>query len=94
MLRYTVLRILIFFGCFLILWLLGWRDTAHLAPLVLVSALASMVISFFVLKGFRQQYSEQVAEKLQRRKEAHATKGPGQHDEDDEDAETNDADFR
>lgn len=85
MIRYTLLRILVFFGCFLVLWLLGWRGRDNLVPLVVVSALASMVISFFALKGFRQQYSEQVAGKLQRRADARAARTSDERAEDDED---------
>lgn len=85
MLRYTVLRILIFFGCFLVLWLLGWRSQDDLVPLVLVSALASMLISFFALKGFRQQYSDEISAKLSQRAAKRAGRANDERTEDAED---------
>ena len=44
MLRYTLLRTLVFFGCLLVGWLAGLRGQENLIPLVLVAAIASMVI--------------------------------------------------
>ena len=85
MLRYTLLRTLIFFGCLAVAWLLGLRGRDNLIPLVLVAAIGSMIISFFALRPFRQQYSEQIADKLEAR--AEAKRGRVGTDEADEDAE-------
>jgi hypothetical protein len=69
MLRYTLLRTLVFFGCLLVGWLAGLRGQENLIPLVLVAAIASMVISYFALRRFREDYSRQIADKLQERAE-------------------------
>ena len=70
MLRYTLLRTLIFFGCLGVAWLAGLRGQENLIPLVLVAAIGSMIISFVALRPFREQYSAEIAEKLQARAEA------------------------
>ena len=69
MLRYTLLRTLVFFGCLLVGWLAGLRGQENLIPLVLVAAIASMVISYFALRRFREDYSRQIDDKLQERAE-------------------------
>ncbi|MBP6997109.1 MAG: DUF4229 domain-containing protein [Phycicoccus sp.] len=94
MLRYTVLRFLIFFGCLLVLWLIGLRSRDDLGLLILGSALLSMVISYFALRPFRQAYSQEIAEKLQSRAEARDAKRGDEAAEDAEDAETGDEGFR
>lgn len=83
MLRYTLLRTLVFFGCLAAGWLLGLRGQDNLLPLVLVAALGSMVISYFALRPFREDYSAQIADKLEQR----AARKRHRHDEDAEDAE-------
>ncbi|WP_392543179.1 DUF4229 domain-containing protein [Oryzobacter telluris] len=98
MLRYTLLRALVFFGCLAVLWLLGLRDEEDMLLLVAGAALASAVISFFALRRFREDYSAQLATRLEQRaaqKSGARTDGPT--DEDAEDAEVRregDADFR
>jgi hypothetical protein len=67
MLRYSVLRLLIFFGVLGLLWLLGLRDPEERIILVVGAAVLSMVISFFVLRRFREDYSREIAQKLERR---------------------------
>lgn len=89
MLRYSLLRLLIFFGCVAVLWLIGLRTRDDLGLLVLGSALLSLVISYFALRPFRQAYSQEIAEKLQSRADAREAK---KVDETAEDAETGDAD--
>ena len=59
MLRYTVLRLLIFFGCLVFFWLVGLRNDQIL--LLLVSAAASVLLSFFLLRSQRDRFSEQIA---------------------------------
>jgi Flp pilus assembly protein TadB len=70
MVRYSVLRLLIFFGTLAALWLLGLRDRDEQLILLVLAAAISMVVSFFVLKPFREDYSRQIAERLERRAQA------------------------
>ena len=89
MVRYTLLRTLVFFGCLLILWLAGLRSRDQLFLLVAGAALISMVVSYFVLRPFREDYGRQIAEKLEHRAEQKAAeRGAKPSDEDIEDAET------
>ena len=67
MLRYTLLRLLVFLGCVSLLWLAGLRDREQLPLLVVGAALLSAVISYFALRRFREDYSAQVAHKLEAR---------------------------
>jgi heme exporter protein D len=82
MLRYSVLRLLIFFGCLALLWLLGLRDRSEQPWLVVGAALLSMVISAVALRPMRQQYIQDVSDRLRRR-----SRRPHE-DEDVEDAAT------
>jgi hypothetical protein len=85
MVRYSLLRILIFFGVLAALWLLGLRDRDEQLLLLVLSALISMAISVFALRRFREDYSQQLAERLERR--AQAKQRGGRSDEQAEDAE-------
>ena len=89
MLRYTVLRLLIFFGVLSLLWLAGLRDQDQQWMLLVVSALVSMVISYFVLARFREESTRQLAERIQRRAEAKQSGAPAVSGDDEaaEDAE-------
>lgn len=89
MLRYTVLRLLVFLGCLALLWLLGLRGEEDLLLLVVGAALLSAVISYFALRRFREDYSAQLAARIDQRTTAKRT-GPAETptDEDAEDAET------
>ncbi|MFW5468487.1 DUF4229 domain-containing protein [Knoellia sp. CPCC 206435] len=84
MVRYLVLRTLIFTGCLAATWLLGLRDREEQLLAVVIAAIASLVISAFVLKPFRQQASADIASKVDRRAERRRTAAT---DEDAEDAE-------
>ena len=79
MLRYTVLRLLIFFGCLLFFWLVGLRNDQIL--LLLVSAATSVLLSFFLLRSQRDRFSAQIADRLEKRQEAkrqaHGGRRPG-----------------
>ncbi len=100
MLRYTLLRFLVFFGALSVLWLAGLRDEEDMLILVVGAALLSAVVSFVVLRRFREDYSAQLATRLQERSAAKQAAPPGPPtDEDDEDAEVGrtregDGDFR
>lgn len=91
MLRYTVLRLLVFFGVLSALWLLGLRGQENMLLLVAGAALLSAVISYFGLRRFREEYSAQLAQKIEQRIETKQAKqsaaGAGATDEDAEDAE-------
>ena len=67
MARYSVLRLLIFFGFLCALWLLGLRDDSERWWLLGLSALGSMVVSFFALRGPRAQLSATIARHLDER---------------------------
>lgn len=100
MLRYTLLRFLVFFGCLAVLWLVGLRDEEDMLLLVAGAALLSAVISYVALRRFREDYSAQLATRLEERaaaKRARASRRPS--DEAVEDAEVarpgeGDGDFR
>ena len=82
MARYTVLRLLIFFGVLCALWLAQLRGW----PLLLLSAVVSAIISVFVLAGPREQVAQKLEEKVTERRERtddHRTA----EDEDDEESQ-------
>ena len=88
MLRYSLLRLLIFLGCVSLLWLVGLRDRDELLLLVVIAALLSAVISYFGLRRFREDYSAQLAQKIEQRSAAkQAAPRTKSVDEIDEDAE-------
>ncbi len=70
MLRYTLLRVLVFFAALAVLWLLGLRSRDDLLLLVVGAALLSAVVSFVALRRFREDTSAQIAERLEHRAEA------------------------
>ena len=92
MVRYTILRLLVFLACVAALWLAGLRGEEDLLLLVAGAALLSAVISYFGLRRFREEYSAQLSAKIEQRLEAkqsrNAAAGVGPTDEDAEDAET------
>jgi hypothetical protein len=63
MARYSVLRLMIFFGLLCALWLLGLRTWL----LLVTSALGSMAVSYFVLQGPRAQFSASIANRVDAR---------------------------
>lgn len=63
MLRYSLLRFMIFFGCLALFWLVGLRDTNELPWLVVAAAISSMIISAIVLKPFRAEMVRQIEER-------------------------------
>lgn len=70
MLRYSVLRLLIFFGVLSLLWLLGLRDQDQQWMLLVLSALISMVLSYFVLARFREESTAELARRIEHRAQA------------------------
>ena len=93
MLRYSLLRLLIFFGVLSLLWLLGLRDRDEQMMLLVLSALISMVLSYFVLARFRVESTRRLAEAVERRAAAKQTRS-GESDEALEDAEDERSDYR
>ena len=53
MVRYTLLRLLIFFGFLVLFWLIGLRDNKVL--LLGAAALASAAASYILLRGMRDE---------------------------------------
>jgi hypothetical protein len=70
MLRYALLRILVFLAAVALLWLLGLRGRDDLLLLVVGAALLSAVVSFVALRRFREDTSAQIAERLEHRAES------------------------
>lgn len=72
MARYTVLRLLIFFGFLSLFWLIGIRDN----PILLLgsAAIASAAASYLLLRGMRDEMTARLMErheaKLRARNEA------------------------
>ncbi len=87
MARYSVLRMMIFFGFVCALWLLGLRDESQRWWLLGGSALGSMVVSFFVLRGPREQFSATIARRVDERAQRAKLAGVDEIAEDSEDAE-------
>ena len=88
-----VLRLLIFFGVLSLLWLLGLRDRDEQMMLLVLSALISMVLSYFVLARFRVESTRRLAEAVERRAAAKQARS-GESDEALEDAEDERSDYR
>ena len=86
MVRYSVLRLLIFFGVLAALWLLGLRGPDQQFLLLVLAAAISMAISVVVLRPFREDYSRQLAQRLEARTRAKQQRSAGS-DELAEDAE-------
>ena len=82
MARYTVLRLLIFFGFVLLFWLIGLRDNPVL--LLAASAIASAALSYVLLRGMRDEMTAKLVERHEARLAAKSQVG---RDEADEDAE-------
>ena len=80
MARYSVLRLMMFFGFLFALWLLGLRG----AWLLGISALGSMVVSYFVLQGPRAQFSASIARRIDERAGRAERARPDEIDEDTE----------
>jgi hypothetical protein len=63
-LRYSVLRLLLLFACLLVLWLVGVRNPVLLIAL---TAVASISLSYFLLKGPREAMAQTLADRAARR---------------------------
>ena len=81
MARYTVLRLLLFLGFICLGYLLGLREIW----LVVVAALGSMVVSYFVLAGPREEFSRKIAARAEQRAARASQRVSDEQVEDDED---------
>ena len=81
MARYTVLRLLLFFGFLCLGYLLGLREIW----LVVVAALGSMVVSYFALAGPREEFSRKLAARAEQRQARAAQRISDEAVEDEED---------
>ena len=70
MVRYTLLRLLVFFGCLALLWVLGLRSRDEEVWLVAGAAILSLLVSFVVLRPFRNEASESIQRRVDARREA------------------------
>jgi hypothetical protein len=82
--RYSLLRILIFFGFLLLFWLIGLRDNTVL--LLGASAIASAAASYILLRGMRDEITAKLVERHEAKQEAGQAPDPDS-DEAAEDAE-------
>ena len=80
MIRYSILGLLFFVVALMILFAVGFRSWA----LLILSALVSLVVSFFALRGPREQFAEQVQRKVSERQERAAAYRPAEDDDTDE----------
>lgn len=84
MVRYSLLRILIFFGFLFLFWLIGIRDNPVL--LLGASAVASAAASYILLRGMRDEITARLVERHEAKVEAKGLVDPAS-DEAAEDAE-------
>jgi hypothetical protein len=87
-LRYSLLRLLLLVGCLIVLWLLGglWQPLRDPLLLIGLTAVISVVLSYFVLRGPREAMTAQLAQRMSART-AHDGHEPFDPDADAEDAE-------
>lgn len=65
-LRYSLLRLMLLLGVLVALWLLGglWAPLRDPLLLVLATAVLSVVLSYFVLRGPREAMTQQIADRV------------------------------
>ena len=80
MARYSLLRLLIFFGFVLLFWLIGLRDNPVL--LHAASAIASAALSYVLLRGMCDEMTAKLVERHEARLAAKAQEGGDEADED------------
>ncbi|HET8601074.1 MAG TPA: DUF4229 domain-containing protein [Segeticoccus sp.] len=87
MVRYSLLRLLIFFAFLLLLWFIPWMRHNPI-PLVIAAGALSMVTSYFALAQQRNQIAGRLAERVEARQFAREERDRlARTDEDDEDDE-------
>ena len=85
MVRYSLLRILIFFGFVFLFWLIGLRTNPVL--LIGASAIASAAASYILLRGMRDEITAKLVERHEARAEGRQLQPDPTSDEAAEDAE-------
>jgi antibiotic biosynthesis monooxygenase (ABM) superfamily enzyme len=67
--RYSLLRIMLLFVCMLVLWLLGAWLPALRNPvwLLIATAVTSVTLSYFVLRGPREELARRLAQRVEAR---------------------------
>jgi len=83
--RYSLLRILIFFGFVFLFWLIGLRTNPVL--LIGASAIASAAASYILLRGMRDEITAKLVERHEARAEGRQLQPDPASDEAAEDAE-------
>ncbi len=78
--RYTVLRLLVFFGFLIVLWLLQLRGIW----LVVIAGIMSAITSYFLLQGPRAELSRKIEARVERRARRAEEHRTAEEDEDDE----------
>jgi hypothetical protein len=85
--RYSLLRLLIFFAFLLLLWFIPWMQ-GHPIVLVVCAGALSMVTSYFALAQQRNQLAGRLAERVEARQSVRQERERATRtDEDDEDDE-------
>ncbi len=84
-LRYSVMRLMIFFLCLIVLWLLGLRSQDQQPLLLGLAAVLSLVVSYAFLRRDRDAMTDRLAAKMEER--AERRRGVAGEDEEAEDAE-------
>lgn len=72
MIRYSLYRLAIFAACVGFFWLIGLRRDDQMLLLLGLSAVVSLVVSYFALQRQRDRFSEQINARLERRLSAQA----------------------
>ena len=85
MVRYSLLRLLIFFGFVLLFWLIGLRDNPVL--LLGAAAIASAALSYILLRGMRDEITQGLMDRHEARMQAKQQEQAQGTDEAAEDAE-------
>lgn len=84
-LRYTVLRLLLFFGCLLAFFLVKDVTGMPTAAVVILAAVASLALSLVVLRGPREELAARMAQRIDSRLPAQPADGSDEAVEDAED---------
>ncbi|MFL6101444.1 MAG: DUF4229 domain-containing protein [Actinomycetales bacterium] len=81
-LRYTVLRLLLFLGCLLAFFLVKDLTGIPTGAVVILAAVASLALSLVVLRGPREELAARMAQRVDSRLPARAVEGSDEAVED------------
>jgi hypothetical protein len=65
--RYSVLRLLLFFGCLMVFFLVKFATGIPTAAVVVLAAITSLALSLVVLKGPREEMAARMAQRIDNR---------------------------